>query len=295
MKECYLCPRHCGASRNFQAGYCKVPSDLVISRAALHFFEEPSISGANGSGTIFFSGCNLGCVYCQNYEISNGKAGKIVDVVRLSQIMMELQEKGAHNINLVTPTHYVDKIKDAIVIARSNGLHLPIVYNSSGYDDLESLKLLDGLIDVYMPDLKYYSRAVSYRYSNAKNYFDIATMAIEEMFKQVGKNEFQNNLMTKGVLVRHLILPGYISDSKKILLYLREKYKDSIYISIMSQYTPIHNLLGKYKEIDRKVTQDEYQEVIDFAINIGIKNAYMQVGDTAKESFIPNFKDNEGV
>lgn len=257
-------------------------------------WEEPCISGESGSGAVFFSGCPLKCVFCQNRKIALGNIGKKVSIERLAQIFIELQEQGANNINLVTPTHYVRAIKEALLLAKRNGLLIPIVYNTSGYEKVETLKLLDGLVDVYLPDLKYFSPELSMRYSNARDYFDVAKLAIAEMVRQVGEPVFQDGLMKKGVIVRHMILPGNTKDSKKILEYLIGTYGCKIYISIMSQYTPMEDMTG-FEEIDRKITKREYAKVVDFAIEAGLENGFFQEGDCAKESFIPDFDEYRGI
>lgn len=295
LENCTLCPRECKVNRlNGEVGFCNSTDKIKVARAALHFWEEPCISGDKGSGTVFFSNCNLKCVFCQNNDISQCNAGKEITIERLSEIFLELQEKGALNINLVTPTHYVPQIIEALKIAKNNGLNLPIVYNSSGYEKIETIKALKGYIDVYLPDLKYYNNKYSSKYSNAKNYFNFACNAINEMVNQVGENEFDSNgIIKKGVIVRHLLLPGLLFDSKKILDYLYETYNDKIYISIMNQYTPLEHV-KKYPEINKKISEKYYETVIDYAVSIGIKNAYIQEEGTAKESFIPSF-DYEGV
>ncbi len=290
LKCCTLCPRECKVNRLAnEIGFCKATKDIVISRAALHYFEEPCISASSGSGTIFFSNCNLGCVYCQNYQISTCGYGKKITVERLGKIMIELQNKKAHNINLVTPTHYVPQIIEAIKIAKNLGLKIPIVYNTSGYESVETIKLLDGYIDIYLTDFKYYDNNYSKKYSKIDNYFECASIALEKMYDQIGNPIFdKQGIMQKGIIVRHLILPGLIDDSKKIIKYLYNKYGNNIYISIMNQYTPLENV-KKYKELNRIVTSKEYDEVINYAISIGVENAYIQEGETQKESFIPSF------
>jgi len=294
--KCILCPRECNVNRNNnELGFCKMSSTLKVARASLHMWEEPCISGENGSGTVFFSGCNLRCVYCQNYSISTCLDGKEISIDRLSDIFISLQEKNANNINLVTPTHFVPSIVQAIKKAKERGLVIPIIYNTSGYEKVATLKELEGLVDVYLPDMKYFSSNLSYKYSKAKNYHDIAIDAIKEMLRQTGKVEFdQNNLIKKGVIVRHLLLPGYLEESKKIIKELYETFKDDIYISIMNQYTPLSKQLTKFPELNKTVSDDEYNELIDYALVLGIKNAYIQEGATNLESFIPNF-DYEGV
>lgn len=293
--DCTLCPRNCHCNR--QAGLkgrCGMTSELVVARAALHMWEEPCISGENGSGTVFFSGCALGCVYCQNHNIAKGIAGKTITINRLSEIFLELQNKGANNINLVTPGHFIPQIKEALILGKDKGLSIPIVYNTSSYEKAESLKLLEGLIDIYLPDFKYWSEELSYHYSKAKDYAKYAKESIQEMYRQVGLPTFrEDDIMTKGIIVRHLLLPGCKEDSKNILKYLYETYGDNIYISIMNQYTPLENV-KEYSEIDRKITDVEYNEIVDYAIDLGIENGFIQEGETAMESFIPEF-NGEGV
>ena len=274
-------------------GFCGTGKSLKVARAALHFWEEPPISGDKGSGTIFFSGCNLKCVYCQNYEISTGGKGKEITVDRFVELCLDLQKQGANNINLVTPTHYIPLIKKGILLAKEKGLKVPIVYNSSGYESVEALKELEGIVDVYLPDLKYYDDDLAISYSKAPHYFVIATKAIREMFRQVGPCQFdENGLITKGVIVRHLLLPTHLDDSKRIIQYLYETYHDDIYISIMNQYTVIRTL--PFPELNQTVTDEEYDELINFAIDLGVTNAFMQEGGTASESFIPDFFEFQG-
>ncbi|NLK97110.1 MAG: radical SAM protein [Epulopiscium sp.] len=295
LNDCTLCPRNCHVDRiKGQKGYCKTTHELIVARAALHMWEEPCISGDRGSGTVFFSGCSMGCVFCQNYKIAQGLRGKKIIVERLSEIFLELQEKNAHNINLVTPSHFVPQIVQAILISRKKGMTLPIVYNCSGYEKIETLKLLKGYVDIYLPDLKYYSKEISKKYSNCEDYFSYASKAIVEMVQQVGEPVFDGNgMMTKGVIVRHLTLPGCLEDSKKIIRYLYETFGDKIYISIMNQYTPMEPI-KKYPELNRKITENEYEALVDYAIHIGVENGFIQEGDTASESFIPEFNE-EGV
>lgn len=292
--KCNLCGRKCNIDRDKQLGFCNSSNTLVVSRAALHFYEEPCISGKTGSGTVFFSNCNLKCVFCQNYETSTNGIGKEITEERLSEIFVELQKKGANNINLVTPTHYVLQIIEAIKIARQKGLIIPIVYNTNSYETVETIKLLNKYIDIYLADFKYYDNKLGMKYSNVKNYFEVASKAIDEMVNQISENVFdENGIIKKGIIVRHLILPGCISDSKKIIEYLYNKYKDKIYISIMNQYTPVGNL-DNYPEINRTITEKEYNEVAYYAIELGINNGFIQEGETQKTSFIPKF-NNEGV
>ncbi|HIR59056.1 MAG TPA: radical SAM protein [Candidatus Onthousia excrementipullorum] len=293
-KKCNLCPRNCLVDRTKTLGYCKATDKVKVARSALHYFEEPSISGSNGSGTIFFSNCNLKCCYCQNKEISTDGFGKEITIERLSEMMLELEEKHANNINLVTPTHYVPSIIEAIKLARKKGLSIPIVYNTSGYESVETLKLLEGYIDIYLTDFKYFDNKLGKYLSKCSNYFEVASKALEEMYRQTGKNIFnKDGLMTKGIIVRCLVLPTKSDDTKKIINYLYKKYQDNIYLSIMNQYTPV-NFIKDYPYLNKTISEDEYNDVIDYAIDLGIKNAYMQEGGTCSESFIPAF-DLEGV
>ena len=293
-KKCNLCPRNCLIDRSKTLGYCKATDKVKVARSALHYFEEPSISGSNGSGTIFFSNCNLKCCYCQNKEISTDGFGKEITIERLSEMMLELEEKHANNINLVTPTHYVPSIIEAIKLARKKGLSIPIVYNTSGYESVETLKLLEGYIDIYLTDFKYFDNKLGKDLSKCSNYFEVASKALEEMYRQTGKNKFnKDGLMTKGIIVRCLVLPTKSNDTKKIIDYLYKKYQDNIYLSIMNQYTPV-NFIKDYPYLNKTISEDEYNDVIDYAIDLGIKNAYMQEGGTCSESFIPSF-DLEGV
>ncbi len=295
LKSCDLCPRHCHSDRLAgKKGYCGLSADIRAARAALHFWEEPVLSGTNGSGAVFFSGCNLRCVFCQNYSIAIGENGKEITPERLTGIYFELKEKGAHNINLVTGTPYIPQIATSIEAAKTKGFDLPFIFNCGGYENVRALKMLDGLVDIYLPDMKYFSPEISAKYSNAPDYFERAKEAIAEMFRQVGEPILTPQLMKRGMIVRHMLLPGYTKDSKKILRYLHETYGDKIYISIMNQYTPMDQITNGYPELTRKVTDDEYERVIDFALKIGIEKAFIQDGDTAEESFIPAF-DNEGL
>lgn len=294
LNNCKLCPRNCNINRNNKIGFCKATNTVKVARAALHYYEEPCISGQKGSGTVFFSNCNLKCVFCQNYQISTCNNGKEITIERLSTIFLELQKKGALNINLVTPTHYVPQIIEALKIAKENGLSIPIIYNTSSYENVETIKLLKDYIDIYLPDFKYYDNDLAKKYSNANNYFEHASKSIKQMVKQTKKIVFdKNGIMQKGIIIRHMILPGYINDSKKIIKYIYDNYKDKVYISIMNQYTPLDNVKN-FPEINRKVSKKEYDEVVNYAIELGINNGFIQEGDTAKESFIPIF-DNEGV
>lgn len=292
--ECNLCPRKCKVNReNGEIGFCGAESMIKIARADLHFGEEPCISGKNGSGTVFFSGCNMKCIFCQNYEISTLNKGYNVSVEGLADIFIKLKNKGAHNINLVTGTHYTDKIIQALDIAKSNGLDIPKVYNSGGYESVETIKQLSGYIDVYMPDMKYFDDKYAVKFSSASNYFDIAKAAISEMYKQVGKPVFDEyGIMKKGIIVRHLMLPGLLFDSKKIIDYLYETYKDNIYISIMSQYTPTENTC-KVEKLNRLLNPKHYETMIDYCEYKGIRNAYIQGVESTGKEFIPEFYDEE--
>lgn len=293
LKKCTLCARNCQIDRYQKLGYCKQSNKIRIAKASLTYFEEPCISNKKGSGTIFFSGCNLGCIFCQNESISHKNFGYDITIQRLAEIMLELEKKGAININLVTPTPHIIGIKKALVKAKKQGLSIPIIYNTSSYENVNSLKILDGLIDVYLPDLKYYNSNYALKYSNVPNYFQVASSAIEEMYRQVGKVEFfKNGNIKKGVIVRHLMLPTLKEDSKKVIKYLYNTYHDNIYLSIMNQYTVMKPL--KYKELNQKIKGKDYDEVIEYALNLGVKNAYCQLEKTSSKDFIPNF-DLEGV
>lgn len=294
-ENCLLCPRKCGINRSTrQTGVCGVSSEIKVARAALHYWEEPCISGKRGSGAVFFSGCSLHCVFCQNREISDGKAGKVISKERLSDIFMELADKGANNINLVTPGQYIPDIVWAVNDAKSRGMKLPIIYNTSGYENVTELKLLEGIVDVYLPDFKYMDSTLSARYSRAKDYPSVAKQALSEMVRQQPDVVIDDatGLIQKGVIVRQLLLPGHVNDAKAVLKYLYDTYHDHVYISMMSQFTPI--ALKDYPEINRTVTRREYERLVDYALKIGITNAFIQEGDVAKDSFIPAF-DCEGV
>lgn len=294
-ENCLLCPRKCGINRSTgQTGVCGVSSEIKVARAALHYWEEPCISGKRGSGAVFFSGCSLHCVFCQNREISDGKAGKLISKERLSDIFMELADKGANNINLVTPGQYIPDIVWAVNDAKSRGMKLPIIYNTSGYENVTELKLLEGIVDVYLPDFKYMDSTLSARYSRAKDYPSVAKQALSEMVRQQPDVVIDDatGLIQKGVIVRQLLLPGHVNDAKAVLKYLYDTYHDHVYISMMSQFTPI--ALKDYPEINRTVTRREYERLVDYALEIGITNAFIQEGDVAKDSFIPAF-DCEGV
>ena len=291
-ESCHLCHRSCGVNRSEKNGYCGVPADIYVSRAALHKWEEPPISGERGSGTIFFAGCSLGCVFCQNKEISRGKSGKRISVEKLAEIMLKLQNDGAHNINLVTPTHYVPSIIGAVKLAKQNGLKIPVVYNTGSFDAKETIESLDGIVDIYLPDLKYYKSSTSKKYSSAEKYVDVAREAIAEMYRQRGKPVFDKNGMLKsGVVVRILLLPGHLAEAKLSLKYLLDTYGDNIYISLMNQYTPMPDMEAP---LNRKVTHAEYNKLLAYAEKLGLKNGFYQDFGTAEESFIPDF-DGTGL
>lgn len=294
MEKCNICPRKCNIDRTIYKGYCGMDDTLVVARAALHMWEEECISGKEGSGAVFFAGCNLRCVFCQNRNISKNGAGKTITVDRLADIFCELQKKGANNINLVTPTHYTKQIMAALDIAKDKGLNIPVVYNCGGYESVDTIKELKGYVDIFLPDFKYVDKNISKRYSNCEDYFDVAKKGLAAMYEIVGNPQFdERGMMKKGVIVRHLMLPGHVKDSKSVLKYLHETYGNNIYISIMSQYTPLVDK-DKYKEIARKLYPAEYKRLVDYAIDIGIVNGFIQEGDVADESFIPEF-DCEGV
>ncbi|MGN0482480.1 MAG: radical SAM protein [Lachnospiraceae bacterium] len=328
MGNCHLCPRNCGIDRTKEKGVCGQTEEIRLARAALHLWEEPCISGKSGSGAVFFSGCPLHCVFCQNHAIANGTVGKAVSSERLSEIFLELQEKGANNINLVTPTQFVPQIIQALERAKRQGLYLPIVYNTGSYENVDTIRSLEGIVDIYLPDLKYAFPQVSRRYAKAPDYFEKATEAIAEMVRQcdmpqffvrkegetvesaleqtkrkkflsaeqyntVSVKEDENEyLMYKGVIVRQLLLPTQLADARYILRYLSENYKDNIYISMMSQYTPTQTLAQE--ELNQKTDSESYQNLLRYAEKLCIKNAFFQTEDVAKESFIPAF-DYEGV
>jgi putative pyruvate formate lyase activating enzyme len=290
--HCRLCAHGCGIDRlNGEIGICRSSSEISVARAALHFWEEPPISGEGGSGAIFFSGCSLGCVYCQNREISRGESGKRISVTRLVEIMFELKEKGAHNINLVTPTHFAPSIRAALKMAKANNLNLPIVYNTSSYDTPKTIRSFDGLVDIYLPDFKYYLSKTAAKLSHAENYPEAAKLAIAEMMRQHPKPVLEDGLMRSGVIARILLLPAHLAEAKLCMKYLYDSYGDSIYLSLMNQYTPAQ---GMTPPLNRRVTRGEYREMLDYAEKLGIKNGFTQDFGTASESFIPKF-DNTGV
>ncbi len=294
MVTCSLCPRMCRTDRRKTTGYCGVTDTLRVARAALHFWEEPCISGEEGSGAVFFAGCNLRCVFCQNYEIARAKQGKEISVERLAEIFLELQEQKANNLNLVTATHYVPQVIKALEQAKMKGLHIPVVYNCGGYEGVETLKMLEGLVDIYLPDFKYMDPQRAKTYSHAEDYPETAKKALAEMVRQQPECRFdQRGIIEKGVIARHLMLPGGIKDSKAVVRYLYETYGDAIFISLMNQYTPLPHVAA-YPEINRKLKKFEYDRLVDYAISLGVENGFIQEGETAEESFIPAFT-GEGV
>ena len=295
---CNLCPRECRVNREEgQMGYCMMEDGIYLARAALHMWEEPCISGESGSGAVFFSGCNLRCVYCQNHEIAGGSKGRQVSAERLSQIFLELQDKGAANINLVTPDHFIIKIAEAVLLAKEKGLRLPVVYNGSGYEKEGIIENLSGIVDIFLTDFKYMDEKAAQKYSFAPDYPEVAKKALAQMVKLVGEPVFdEKGMMTRGVIVRHLLLPGHKRNAKDVIRYVYETYGDRVYLSLMNQYTPFERLKenSDYRELCRKITRREYETVVDYALSLGVRNAYIQEGDVAKESFIPAC-DYEGI
>lgn len=294
LKSCNICPHKCGVNRlNGIKGRCKCDNKIKIALASVHNYEEPCISGKNGSGTVFFSNCNLNCIYCQNYEISQLGKGKEITIEHLAQIFIKQQEKNVNNINLVTPTMYVPQIIEAIKIARKKGLNIPIIYNSNGYENVETIKKLNGYIDIYLPDLKYYSNEIAKKYSKIDNYFETAISAIKEMQKQVGNPIFnEEGIIQKGVIIRHLILPHHLLNTKNILKYVKENFDENTYISIMAQYFPTYKA-KEDKLINRKLTKKEYKEIESYLYLLNLKNGYIQELGEHEEEYVPNFDLSE--
>lgn len=295
LEACHLCPRACGVNRLAgETGFCGAGKAVKIGRAALHQWEEPCISGTKGSGTVFFSYCTLRCVFCQNASISAGGSGKEVSVHTLSQIFMKLQEQGAHNINLVTPSHYTPQIVEALMLAKSHGLSIPVVFNCGGYESIGTLKRLDGYVDIYLPDFKYYSVYYAQKYSHAEDYFDVTLEAVTEMLRQVGKPVFdENGILQKGVIIRHLMLPGLLSDTKQVLRTIAKNFGDYVLVSLMQQYTPLPHV-SKFPELNKAIDPNDYGNALDFMAELGLTNGYIQERDAIAESFIPSF-NGEGV
>lgn len=290
LKECKICPHNCKVNRNInENGFCKCGNKVKVALASLHYYEEPCISGENGSGTIFFSNCNLKCEFCQNYEISHNGKGKIITIDELANIFIKQEKNGANNINLVTPTMYVYQIIEAIKIARKMGLTIPIIYNTNAYENVQTIKALEGYIDVYLPDLKYYFDNLAQEYSKVNNYFEYATEAIKEMYKQVGKPEFdENGIIKKGIIIRHLILPNNIENSKKVLKWIKNEFGNNVYISVMAQYFPAYK--AKQNEtLNRKINKQEYNEIEEYIEKLGIENGYIQELGEHEEEYVPNF------
>ncbi|MEG0772458.1 radical SAM protein [Clostridium sp.] len=295
LNNCNLCPRDCNADRTTNTfGFCKSSSILKVAKAYPHMWEEPCISGEKGSGTVFFSNCNLSCVFCQNHEISHAAVGKEISTQRLSAIFLELEKKGCHNINLVNPTHYVSKIIEGINLAREKGLKVPIAYNTNGYEKIKTIKELEGYIQIYIPDLKYFEDKYAIKYSKAPNYFNIASKAIAEMVGQVGKPVFnEQGMMQSGVIIRHLMLPGLLFDSKKVVDYIYKAFGDDVYLSLMNQYTPMYDAKD-YPEINKFLNPKHYDSLIDHCLEIGYKNAFIQESGTSSQIFVPHF-NLEGI
>ena len=290
LENCRLCPHNCKVNRKIgQIGKCKCDDKIKVALASLHYYEEPCISGINGSGTVFFSNCNLSCIYCQNYEISQLGIGKEFTIEELADIMIKQQEKNVENINLVTPTSFTVQIIEAIKIARKKGLKLPIVYNTNGYENIETIQMLQGFVDIYLPDLKYYYPKLGEKYSNVKNYFEITTKAIKEMIKQVGAPQFdENGLLKKGVIIRHLVLPNHIDNSKKVLKWIKENVDKKAMVSIMAQYFPTYKAKEDIK-LNRKLTKEEYQEISNYIYDIDLENGYIQELGEHEEEYVPKW------
>lgn len=291
MGKCTLCPRRCGVDReNGKTGYCGEGSTIRVARTSLHLWEEPCITGKYGSGTVFFSGCGLKCIFCQNHNIADSSVGMEFTQEELAKAFLRLQEKNAANINLVTAGHFMEQLVPVLNRAKEMGLTIPIVYNTSGYETVESLQKLEGLVDIYLPDCKFYNPELAEKYAKAPDYFQVVKAAIAEMMRQAGEPVFdeEKGIMKKGVIVRHLILPGHTKDSMEIIKYLYETYGNTIYISILNQYTPM-GMWEEYPNLNRKVTKREYEKVIGYAMGLGVENAFIQEGETADQSFIPEF------
>lgn len=294
ISKCEICPRKCKVNRYEKKGYCRCDDKVRIALVSKHYFEEPCISGRNGSGTIFFSNCNLNCVFCQNHDISHGGKGIDVTIERLAEIMLEQQERGANNINLVTPTMYVEQIIKAIDIAKKNGLNIPIVYNTNGYEEVETIKKLNGYIDIYLPDFKYFTNELAIKYSKAPNYFEKVTSALIEMQSQFDEYVFDGEIMKKGMIVRHLVLPNHIQNSKNVLKWIKDNLRKDIYVSVMAQYFPTYKAIGD-KLIGRKLSFSEYRKIEQYFYSLDIENGYIQDLGKHEEEFVPDFNMNNVI
>lgn len=294
ISKCEICPHKCKVNRYEKKGYCRCDDNVRIALVSKHYFEEPCISGRNGSGTIFFSNCNLNCIFCQNHDISQGGKGIDVTIERLAEIMLEQQERGANNINLVTPTMYVEQIIKAIDIAKKNGLNIPIVYNTNGYEEVETIKKLNGYIDIYLPDFKYFTNELAIKYSKAPNYFEKVTSALIEMQSQFDEYVFDGEIMKKGMIVRHLVLPNHIQNSKNVLKWIKENLREDIYVSVMAQYFPTYKAIGD-ELIGRKLSFSEYRKIEQYFYGLDIKNGYIQDLGKHEEEFVPDFNMNNVI
>ena len=290
LEKCTICPHKCKINRTIRAGRCKSTDKIKIALYSTHNFEEPCISGKNGSGTIFFSNCNMNCIYCQNYEISQQGKGREISIEELANIMLEQQKNGVENINLVTPTSYVLHIIEAIKQAKNQGLTIPIVYNTNGYESIEALKLLEGYIDIYLPDLKYFYNELGKKYSNVDNYFEMATAAIKEMYRQVGIPQLnEDGMMQKGLMIRHLVLPNNIENSKQVLKWIKENIDNNVYVSIMAQYFPTYKAKN-VEELSRKLTKEEYEEIENYLYDLNLENGYIQELGEHEEEYVPKWE-----
>lgn len=293
IEKCEICPHNCKVNRlEGKVGRCKATDKVKIALASVHNFEEPCISGTNGSGTVFFSNCNLKCVFCQNYKISQQGLGREISIEELADIFIEQQNKKVENINLVTPTMYIYHIIEAIKIARKKGLNIPIVYNTNGYENVETIKKLNGYIDIYLPDLKYYDNDLAFKYSGIKNYFENATEAIKEMYNQVGAPVLdENGIMKKGVIIRHLVLPNNLQNSKDVLKWINDNIDNKVFVSVMAQYFPTHRAKD-FPELNRKLTKEEYEEIENFLYSLNLNNGYIQELGEHEEEYVPDFENN---
>lgn len=291
LEKCKICPHNCGVNRlNGNIGRCKSNGNIKLAMASIHNFEEPCISGENGSGTVFFSNCNMNCVFCQNYKISQQGLGREISIEELAEIFIDEQNKNAENINLVTPTMYVYHIIEAIKIAKNKGLKIPIVYNSNGYENVETIKKLDGYIDIYLPDLKYYDDDLAFKYSGVKNYFENATSAIKEMYNQVGSPVLdENGMMKNGLIIRHLVLPNNLQNSKDVLKWINDNIDKKVFVSVMAQYFPT-NRAKEFPEINRKLTKEEYEEIENYLYSLDLDNGYIQELGEHEEEYVPDFE-----